>query len=369
MEIEELIEEIKLLGGEIHPDILRNLNEQQLKERIQNLKIAKNISIDKNDKFIGQKFGKLVIFQLTKNGWSQYKKYLCICLCGNYKNCNLSSLRYSKSIQCKECKFAYSKMKPTYEEVRQFFKEKGCILLEQNYIGNSQRLKFQCSCGNISKISFTVFKNGGRCFNCGYRQKYTLERLNNLFKENGCILLEQIYLNPKTPMKYICQCGNLAIKTLDKFLGCPFCRECIKKRQTGENSPTWNPNREYIENRKIFCRNQSGYVKQLKNIPRLDPNKINERLGYSQSQLINHLENHINMEYIGHRPYTIDHIFPISAFFKHGILDTKIINCLDNLQPLLSHDNSKKIDKYNHEEFKKWLLTKGINLKEHECQL
>ena len=51
----------------------------------------------------------------------------------------------------------------------------------------------------------------------------------------------------------------------------------------------------------------------------------------------------------------IDHIFPISAFFEHGITDLKLINHLENLQPLSQKDNNEKSAKYNTNQFKRWL--------------
>ena len=40
----------------------------------------------------------------------------------------------------------------------------------------------------------------------------------------------------------------------------------------------------------------------------------------------------------------------------------KIINALDNMQPLLREDNLKKSNKYNIHEFKNWLQIKGIKI-------
>ena len=68
------------------------------------------------------------------------------------------------------------------------------------------------------------------------------------------------------------------------------------------------------------------------------------------------------MPFFGKRGYNMDHIFPIKAFIEYKIEDVKVINSLDNLQPMLLIDNMKKSDKYNKEEFAKWLKTKNIIL-------
>lgn len=47
----------------------------------------------------------------------------------------------------------------------------------------------------------------------------------------------------------------------------------------------------------------------------------------------------------------LDHMFPIKAFADYKISDIKLINALDNLQPLSEADNLIKADKYSAEEF------------------
>jgi len=57
--------------------------------------------------------------------------------------------------------------KLTYEFVKNYFEELGCELLEKNYKNTHYPMRYRCSCGNISKISFSSFKNGSRCKKCG----------------------------------------------------------------------------------------------------------------------------------------------------------------------------------------------------------
>jgi hypothetical protein len=63
--------------------------------------------------------------------------------------------------------------------------------------------------------------------------------------------------------------------------------------------------------------------------------------------------------------WSIDHIFPVKAFVENKIYDIKIINCLDNLQPMNLIKNFSKGAKYNQEDFVCWLKTKGIILETH----
>ena len=51
------------------------------------------------------------------------------------------------------------------------------------------------------------------------------------------------------------------------------------------------------------------------------------------------------MTWGNHGGWHIDHKIPIDYFIKKNILDIKIINALDNLQPLKAIDNIRKGNK------------------------
>jgi hypothetical protein len=67
-------------------------------------------------------------------------------------------------------------------------------------------------------------------------------------------------------------------------------------------------------------------------------------LGYDIAELKIHIESLWEpwMSWDNYGEWEIDHIIPIDYYLKNNILDPKIINRLDNLQPLLkSHNRSK----------------------------
>ena len=70
---------------------------------------------------------------------------------------------------------------------------------------------------------------------------------------------------------------------------------------------------------------------------------------------------------------TSDHIFPMKAFVDNGIFDLRVINSLDNLQPLLLSENRSKSCSYSKEEFLKWLETRftessfGVECRKGNC--
>jgi hypothetical protein len=56
--------------------------------------------------------------------------------------------------------------------------------------------------------------------------KYDLEKAKSLFSENGCELLANSYKNSKTPMSYLCSCGNMSNIALADFKRGRRCRQC-----------------------------------------------------------------------------------------------------------------------------------------------
>lgn len=80
-------------------------------------------------------------------------------------------------------------------------------------------------------------------------------------------------------------------------------------------------------------------------------------LGYGANELARHLENQFTagMGWANRGTFTIDHIFPVSAFIDHGITDPRIVNCLANLRPLSPKENMSKADRYDLAQFSAWL--------------
>jgi hypothetical protein len=92
-------------------------------------------------------------------------------------------------------------------------------------------MRYICNCGNISKICFSSFQNGHRCKRCSGCEKYTIEFVKQYFKDHGCKLLEDEYINNSTLMRYICECGDENKITFSKFLMGRRCRECAKEKR------------------------------------------------------------------------------------------------------------------------------------------
>ena len=252
-----------------------------------------------------------------------------------------------------------------FSYVQNYFEQEGYKLLEKEYKNAKTSIKYKCKCGNTSQTSFSNFKKSSRCTNCAGCKKYTHEQISAFFKKHGCELLSE-YKNKKTKLKFKCKCGNVTDvfwQNFKKEKNHKCCRECWKKTFSGENHYNWNADRDFIKMKQSFHRKCCTMLfNVLKQTKQKKYAKTYETLKYTAEELRLHLMSHQNWENVKNQKWDIDHIFPVSAFVKAGIFNLEIINGLDNLQPMLRIPNLKKAGKYNHEEFKIWLKTKGVNI-------
>lgn len=141
--------------------------------------------------------------------------------------------------------------KHSFEYVKQYFEDHRCTLLEKHYINSRTKMKYICECGNISYITFDSFQRETRCKECGIekcadQRRLSYEEVKIIFESGKCTLLETDYIGNDVPMKYICECGNIAYITLVHFQRGDRCSNCRRKRKSekisGSKNYQWNPN-------------------------------------------------------------------------------------------------------------------------------
>jgi hypothetical protein len=256
------------------------------------------------------------------------------------------------------------KQRLTYEFVRKFFEEAGCEMLDTYYKNARTHINYRCTCGNVSKIIFDSFRRGHRCSKCASirnakKQTLTYDYVFNYFKDRGCLLLEDKYINAQTKMKYLCSCGDIDYVRLGGFKRSKRCWRCGVKKRSGKNHYEWKEDRDAHEDGKKM---KQRCYKMLRNTLKRTCQKKRDRtckmLGYTFEQLQNHIYNHPNWKNVKNSIWHLDHIFPIKSFLDYDIKNIKLINCLDNLQPLSVKDNTKKNASYNKKEFEQWLREK-----------
>ena len=311
------------------------------------------------------------------------------------------------------------------KEVGKYFKDNGCVLLENNYLNAHAKMRYKCVCGSISYINLNNFKSGKRC-GCrrkgkitstekikneveSYGYKFISEELvnghhvvtcvckcNNIrtsqlknikksegckkclierfsfdynyvcdfFKEKGCILLEKEYINARKKLKYRCVCGNNSEIVFESFKKGNRCKECGIKKNTGQNNFKWIKDRNKKKENDIFrkrCRTMLATTLKSFCLEKIGRTEI--LLGYNFNELKNHIQNHPNWGKLKNKKWHIDHIFPLQAFVEYSILDIGLANCLENLQPLSQIENISKNCKYDKQKFENWLESKNISFK------
>lgn len=132
-----------------------------------------------------------------------------ICQCGNASQIRLYNFRSGK--RCRKCANNYI---PNLHEIKELFLSEKCIFLDNFYKNSIFSHNYQCECGNISKISLGNFKAGKRCFECSGSKKKDIEEVKNIYKNMGCIFLDDFYNGVNYPHNYMCSCGNKSRKSL-----------------------------------------------------------------------------------------------------------------------------------------------------------
>lgn len=258
-----------------------------------------------------------------------------------------------------------------YSYIKKNFEDAGCALLSKEYKNNRSLLAYICICGTKTSIRFDNFIRGTRCQICKANnikknRSHKLSFIQEFFIKKGCVLLSPFYVNCMTPLKYICVCGKIAMIRFNDFRKGVRCKNCYSNKITKDRSggKHWNykKDRNYIKELSLISSKSHMLLRSsLASINQVKYGKTANLLGYTTRDLWEYLKNHKNWNKVKFlKSWDLDHIFPIKAFVDYGIKDLKLINCLENLQPLSRHDNRSKGSKYSFSDFENWLKRKGI---------
>lgn len=243
-----------------------------------------------------------------------------ICSCGNE-----SWIRFDHFIQGKRCQGCAPNGKLTFEEVKKIFADKGCELLEDIYVNNRTKMKYKCSCGNISKNNvFNFLNSNGGCPNCDGINRYDIKDVKKYFKEEGCELLEDVYVNNHTKMKYKCSCGNISKISFKTFKEGVRCKKCyyIRARKIQEDLGNWLPLEDLDE--------YDLYYSVVYNMTNINYRKFKKSINPEKYPR-------------GLKQYHIDHKYSVSSGFKNNV-PPYILSHPYNLQMLPYRDNIIKRD-------------------------
>ena len=249
------------------------------------------------------------------------------------------------------------------EYVRDFFAQNGYKLLTDHYKNSHQVLDYICPKGTTGKVKWYHFKDGGRCPCCRGNAKISHEEAKAYFDENGCKMIG-VFVSTLVPVEYICNCGRKSKIRWYQFKKGGRCRGCYPSRSSGPGNPRWNPDREKVlMTKKLASAAHTALKSTLQYLGKRKDFKTYEILGYSGEDLKQSIENHPNWNSVKDKNWSLDHVFPIKAFIDYGIVDVRIINSLDNLQPMILKENQSKSKSYSKVDFEKWLENKKAVMK------
>lgn len=226
-------------------------------------------------------------------------------------------------------------------------------------------------------------------------KRWKLEEIRQWMAEEGYTLLSTSFKSSRTtPVKFKCPKGHINTRSWTDFLtGTPFkhCRDCVRTDESEvaaflqrfrytlvspyKNCRTpvevLNPQGKLIKieyaslkrHLLLVSRLRAMLKRVLKATGRKKTHRTHVMLGYNALELRRHIQSHPNWDRCKKGVWHIDHIFPVKAFLDHNITSPKIINALDNLQPLPGPENLTKNDKYDLWAFKSWLRRKWVEYK------
>lgn len=140
--------------------------------------------------------------------------------------------------------------KHSYDYVKNIYETNGCELLTTYYTHTKQKLEYKCKCKNIYTKSFRSFVETPCCIKCRNPliiknrnvQKLTYDYVKTEFELKNCKLLDDIYINNRTKMRYVCHCGNISEKSYNAFTQRSGCMKC-----TGSEKLTYDYVKQYFK--------------------------------------------------------------------------------------------------------------------------
>jgi hypothetical protein len=148
------------------------------------------------------------------------------CFCGNTFERRFNDFRHTKQM----C-FICSGKELSYEKVRDFINNTGCILVttKKDYKNTQEYLEIQCKCTNIFLRSYTEFKrNAFNCVDCSGMARVTYERIKKYIISKNCKLLtvKSQFEKKKRKLKLRCHCGKIVFRSyrrLGTLNSCIYC--------------------------------------------------------------------------------------------------------------------------------------------------
>lgn len=137
------------------------------------------------------------------------------------------------------CPYCAGNGKPSIKNIKIEFGKEGYRLLSNKYLNARSKLNYICPNDHRHSISWDNWKHGYRCPYCNGRPIITIEQINEFFKKEGYILLTKQYRNNKQKLNCICLNGHKCNITWKTWFLEHRCLTCYKLGRFGSGHPNW----------------------------------------------------------------------------------------------------------------------------------
>ena len=131
---------------------------------------------------------------------------------------------WNRGVRCS----CFSKNKKlTLTQVSYSVEKEGYKILDNEYINSKTPISLLCPNGHVYKISWNNWSFGYRCSECSGTKKKDLYQIGRSFTEEGYTLKSKFYLSNKQPLECVCPKGHEYTVTWDNWSNkssrCPKC--------------------------------------------------------------------------------------------------------------------------------------------------
>lgn len=161
-----------------------------------------------------------------------------VATCGHEHSVSLANFRRGKGDLCRACRYKANGIGHSLgcEAIKEAFESEGCVVLNDSFRRITDPVRYIARCGheNVSDYAHFVNQGLGRvCTKCSHSVQYDYDWVREQFQNAGCELLEPIYVNCKTLVRFRAACGHESITTFDVFRNSKgrsnLCSACFRK--------------------------------------------------------------------------------------------------------------------------------------------
>lgn len=134
------------------------------------------------------------------------------------------------------------KQRLTYNYIFESFKKCGYLLITKDYINSRQKLEYICNNNHKHSITWDNWKQGTRCPYCAGQGKLSIDYIKEVMLNEGYLLLTENYINSSEKLKCICSSGHECKISWSNWKSGRRCATCKKIRLSKLNSRSNHPN-------------------------------------------------------------------------------------------------------------------------------